>query len=66
VPLNQTHTQACRYFLGQHCLAGSGLTFYQQGALKSDSGVNRHTQIIGCNVTFGTLKLFHKLSFIPL
>jgi hypothetical protein len=58
VPLQQRHAQRFGDLLGQHGLAGTGLTLDQQRALERDGGIDRQHQVLGGDVVLGALE-FH-------
>ena len=59
VPLQQGHVQRLCHFFGQHGLAGAGLALDEQRALQRDGRVHGKHQVLGGDVSLGTLK-FHE------
>jgi hypothetical protein len=57
MPLEQRQPDAGSHFLGEHRLAGAGLTLDEQRPLQGDGRIDGELQVIGSNIRGGAFEL---------
>jgi len=65
VPFDERRVERRGDLARQHGLAGAGLALHQQGALEGDRSIDRHLEVVGRHIGFGTVKSHENSRFVP-